>query len=108
MQWRHNGKENGIADLSGNVSGNGTQDCVCLTVKSRLLQTIMRPKLAINLGAASTEWKAIDGETGNLVTPDGNGTTVGTIKYANGGTADYTINGSLILVVSATYQPPSQ
>ena len=51
-------------------------------------------KLAIDLGAASTEWKAINGETGNLVTPDGSGTTAGTIKYADGGTADYTINGS--------------
>ena len=51
-------------------------------------------KLAIDLDVASTEWKAIDGETGNLVTPNGSGTTVRTVKYADSGTADYTINGA--------------
>lgn len=48
----------------------------------------------IDLSETSAQWKAIDGATGNLVTPDGNGTTAGTVKFANSGTADYTINGS--------------
>lgn len=93
VEWRHNGKENGIADLSGNVwewnSG--------MRIFNGEIQVIADNNAAnhtIDLGATSAQWKAIDGETGNLVTPDGAGTTVGTIKYAAGGTADYTINGS--------------
>ena len=92
VQWRHNGKENGIADLSGNVN-EWNLGLRLLNGEIQVIADNNASKLAINLGAASTEWKAIDGETGNLVTPDGAGTTVGTIKYANGGTADYTING---------------
>lgn len=93
VEWRHNGKENGIADLAGNVwewnSG--------MRIFNGEIQVIADNNAAnhtIDLGATSAQWKAIDGATGNLVTPDGNGTTVGTIKYADGGTADYTINGS--------------
>lgn len=93
VQWRHNGKENGIADLSGNAwewnSG--------MRIFNGEIQVIADNNAAnhtIDLGATSTQWKAINGETGNLVTPDGTGTTAGTIKYADGGTADYTINGS--------------
>jgi hypothetical protein len=48
----------------------------------------------IDMSATSAQWKAIDAVTGNLVTPDGNGTTAGTVKFANSGTADYTINGA--------------
>lgn len=93
VEWRHNGKENGIADLSGNVwewnSG--------MRIFNGEIQVIADNNAAnhtIDLGATSTQWKAINGETGNLVTPDGAGTTVGTIKYADNGTADYTISGS--------------
>ena len=93
VQWRHNGKENGIADLSGNV-WEWNSGMRILNGEIQVIADNNASKLAINLGAASTEWKAIDGETGNLVTPNGSGTTVGTIKYADGGTADYTINGS--------------
>lgn len=93
VQWRHNGKSNGIADLSGNVN-EWNSGMRLFNGEIQVIADNNASKLAINLGAASTEWKAIDGETGNLVTPDGAGTTVGTIKYADGGTADYTINGS--------------
>lgn len=48
----------------------------------------------IDMSATSAQWKAIDAVTGNLVTPDGKGTTAGTVKFANSGTADYTINGT--------------
>ena len=92
VQWRHNGKENGIADLSGNV-WEWNSGIRLLNGEIQVIADNNASKLAINLGAASTEWKAIDGGTGNLVTPNGSGTTVGTIKYADGGTADYTING---------------
>lgn len=93
VEWRHNRKPSGIADLAGNVwewnSG--------MRIFNGEIQVIADNNAAnhtIDLGATSTQWKAINGETGNLVTPDGTGTTVGTIKYADGGTADYTINGS--------------
>lgn len=92
VQWRHNGKSNGIADLSGNV-WEWNSGMRIFNGEIQVIADNNASKLAINLGAASTEWKAIDGETGNLVTPDGSGTTVGTIKYADGGTADYTISG---------------
>lgn len=92
VEWRHNGKENGIADLSGNVN-EWNSGMRIFNGEIQVIADNNASKLAIDLGAASTEWKAIDGETGNLVTPDGSGTTAGTIKYADGGTADYTING---------------
>lgn len=93
VEWRHNGKENGIADLSGNV-WEWNSGMRIFNDEIQVIADNNASKLAIDLGAASTEWKAINGETGNLVTPDGSGTTAGTIKYADGGTADYTINGS--------------
>ena len=52
-------------------------------------------KLTIDLSATSAQWKAIDGATGDLVTPLGGGATPGTVKFAaSGTTAEYTINGS--------------
>lgn len=92
VEWRHNGKENGIADLSGNA-WEWNSGMRIFNGEIQVIADNNASKLAIDLGAASTEWKAINGETGNLVTPDGSGTTAGTIKYADGGTADYTING---------------
>lgn len=94
VQWRHNGKNNGIADLSGNV-WEWNSGMRLLNGEIQIIENNNAAKLAINLGAASTEWKAIDGATGNLVTPDGSGTTPGTVKFAaSGTTADYTIHGA--------------
>ena len=93
VQWRHNGKNNGIADLSGNIN-EWNSGMRLLNGEIQIIENNNAAKLAINLSAASTEWKAIDGATGNLVTPNGSGTTVGTVKFATSGTADYTINGS--------------
>ncbi len=90
VQWRHNEKNNGIADLSGSVN-EWNSGMRLLNGEIQIIENNNASKLAIDLGAASTEWKAIDGATGNLVTPDGLGTTVGTVKYANSGTADYTL-----------------
>lgn len=98
VQWRHNRKENGIADLSGNV-WEWNSGMRIFNGEIQVIADNNASKLAINLGAASTEWEAIDGETGNLVTPNGSGTTVGTIKYADGGTADYTINSGSFGVI---------
>lgn len=89
-QWRHNGKTNGIADLSGNV-WEWNSGMRLLKGEIQIVADNNAAKLAIDLGATSAEWKAIDGATGNLVTPDGSGTTVGTVKFAASGTADYTL-----------------
>lgn len=94
VQWRHNGKENGIADLSGNV-WEWNSGMRMVNGEIQIIENNNAAKLAIDLGAASTEWKAIDGATGNLVTPDGSGATPGTVKFAaSGTTADYTIYGA--------------
>ena len=90
VQWRHNGKSNGIADLSGNV-WEWNSGMRMVNGEIQVIENNNAAKLAINLGAASTEWKAIDGATGNLVAPNGTGTTVGTVKFANSGTNDYTL-----------------
>lgn len=89
-QWRHNGKTNGIADLSGNV-WEWNSGMRLLNGEIQIVADNNAAKLAIDLGATSAEWKAIDGATGNLVTPNGSGTTVGTVKIAASGTADYTL-----------------
>lgn len=92
VEWRHNRKPSGIADLAGNT----WEWNAGLRLVNGEIQVIADNNAALrtlDMGESSVQWKAIDGETGNLVTPNGAGTTVGTIKYANGGTADYTING---------------
>ncbi|WP_338562584.1 hypothetical protein [Acinetobacter sp. KS-LM10] len=90
VQWRHNGKNNGIADLSGNVN-EWNSGMRLLNGEIQIIENNNASKLAINLGAASVEWKAIDGATGDLVAPDSTGTTVGTVKIAASGTNDYTL-----------------
>jgi hypothetical protein len=93
VEWRHNRKPSGIADLAGNVwEWNAGMRLV--NGEIQIIADNNAALLAIDMGESSVQWKAIDAETGNLVTPDGNGTTVGTVKYANSGTADYTINGA--------------
>ena len=93
VEWRHNRKPSGIADLSGNV----WEWSAGMRIFNGEIQVIADNNAAlhtIDMSATSAQWKAIDAVTGNLVTPDGNGTTVGTVKFANSGTADYTINGA--------------
>jgi hypothetical protein len=93
VEWRHNRKPSGIADLAGNV-WEWNAGIRLVNGEIQIIADNNAALLAIDMGESSVQWKAIDGETGNLVTPDGNGTTVGTVKYANSGTADYTINGA--------------
>lgn len=93
VEWRHNRKPSGIADLAGNV-WEWNDGMRLVNGEIQIIADNNAALLAIDMVESSVQWKAIDGETGNLVTPDGNGTTVGTVKYANSGTADYTINGA--------------
>lgn len=93
VEWRHNRKPSGIADLSGNV----WEWSAGMRLMNGEIQVIADNNAAlhtIDMSATSAQWKAIDAVTGNLVTPNGNGTTAGTVKFANSGTADYTINGA--------------
>ena len=94
VQWRHNGKNNGIADMSGNV-WEWNSGMRLVNGEIQVIDNNNAAKLAIDLSAASSEWKAIDGATGVLVAPNGLGTTAGTVKFAaSGTTADYTIYGA--------------
>ena len=94
VQWRHNGKNNGIADLSSNIL-EWNSGMRLVNGEIQVIDNNNAAKLAIDLSAASSEWKAIDGATGVLVTPNGLGTTAGTVKFAaSGTTADYTIYGA--------------
>lgn len=79
LTWSHNGKQDGIWDLAGNgatwVSG--------VRMVYGELQIIANNNAAdseCDLSESSNEWKAIDASTGNLVTPNGSGTTRGTVK----------------------------
>ena len=94
VQWRHNGKNNGIADLSGNV-WEWNSGMRMVNGEIQVIENNNAAKLTIDLSATSAQWKAIDGATGDLVTPLGGGATPGTVKFAaSGTTADYTIHGA--------------
>lgn len=54
VQWRHNGKENGIADLSGNV-WEWNSGMRIFNGEIQIIENNNAAKSAINLGAASTE-----------------------------------------------------
>ncbi len=79
LTWYHDKSPSGIADLCGNVwewTGG------IRTVKGEL--QILADNNAADGShpqtAASAEWKAIDASDGSLITPDGNGTTAGSVK----------------------------
>lgn len=90
VSFRHNRKYNGISDLAGNIR----EFCAGLRLFKGELQIFENnnaAKTSADLTATSAEWKAIDGLTGDLITPDGNGTTARSIRYAVNGTNNYTI-----------------
>lgn len=77
--WYHDGTYAGIADLNGNV----WEWCAGMRLVHGELQIIPYANSILatcDMGVSSTEWKAIDGTTGELITPDGFGTTANSLK----------------------------
>lgn len=79
LTWYHDQSPSGIADLCGDVWewAGGIR-----TVKGELqiLANNNAADSAKSQAATSAEWKAIDASDGSLVTPNGSGTTSGSIK----------------------------
>jgi len=79
VTYSHDGTLAGIWDLNGNVS---EWQAGIRTVKGEV-QVLANNNAADSDNAqtaASAQWKAIDATTGEFITPDGNGTTTGSVK----------------------------
>lgn len=79
IEWSHNKQIDGIYDLNGNVN-----EWVCgLRLVFGEVQILENNNAADGNNSQTSDsalWKAIDGTTGELITPDGNGTTANSIK----------------------------
>lgn len=101
----HNGKESGIYDLNNSVIAEWL---IGVRLVQGELQVISKDGVtfgndACNVDSTSTSpyWYAIDGTTGNLIKPNGSGTTANSIKCTSAGwgiinSANY--NGTLLNV----------
>ncbi|RSO57523.1 hypothetical protein EA756_08495 [Acinetobacter lactucae] len=90
VQWRHNNQYNGLSDLSGNV----LESVIGVRIYNGEIQVIPNNDAAlssVDLTASSPAWKAIDGLTGELITPNGSGTTANSVRVIESGVADYSI-----------------
>ena len=79
LSWSHDGTPNGIWDLNGNV-WEWTGGIRTVKGELQILANNNGADSSHSQAAASAEWKAIDASDGSLITPDGNGTTTGSIK----------------------------
>lgn len=74
VEWSHNKQLDGIYDLNGNVwEWNGGMRLV--KGELQILENNNAAVAGNSQSASSAQWKAINGLTGALVTPNGNGTT---------------------------------
>ena len=79
LTWSHDGTPAGIWDLNGNVyEWVGGMRTVYGELQVLANNNAADPSHAQT--AASAEWKAISGNTGELITPNGSGTTEGSVK----------------------------
>ena len=79
LEWFHDKTPAGIADLCGNV-WEWTGGMRSVFGELQILTNNNAADGTHAQTAASAEWKAIDATNGNLITPDGNGTTSNSIK----------------------------
>jgi len=79
VEWSHNKQLDGIYDLNGNVwEWNGGMRLVYGELQ--ILENNDAADSNNSQSATSAQWKAIDGTTGELIDPDGNGTTENSLK----------------------------
>lgn len=84
VTYSHNGKMSGVFDMNGNV----WEWVLGLRLVKGELQVILDNNSAdntVSYAASGSAWKAIKASDGSLITPDGNGTTEGSIKLNRNG-----------------------
>ena len=107
VSWRHDNTPFGIADLNGNV-WEWSPGMRMVDGELQILENNNAALSDADFGVSSTQWRAVDGATGALVTPG----TAGTVKYAaaTSGTADFTLyrnsGGSFEGMVNSTGANP--
>ena len=79
VTWSHNGQMDGIFDMNGNV-WEWVTGLRLVKGEVQILADNNAADSSADLSASSAAWKAINAADGTLVTPDGNGTTAGTVK----------------------------
>lgn len=79
VTWSHNGKMDGVYDMNGNV-WEWVLGLRWVNGEVQILADNNAADSSADLTASSAAWKAIDAADGTLVTPDGSGTTAGTLK----------------------------
>lgn len=79
VTWSHNGQMDGIFDMNGNV-WEWVLGLRWVNGEVQILADNNAADSSADLTASSAAWKAINAADGTLVTPDGSGTTAGTLK----------------------------
>ena len=79
LTWSHDRTLEGIWDLNGNV-WEWIGGLRFVKGELQILENNNAADPANSQAAGSSQWKAIDGTTGQLIAPDGNGTTANSLK----------------------------
>ena len=79
LSWYHDQTPSGIADLCGNV-WEWSGGIRCIKGELQVLANNNAANLHHSQSDTSTEWNAIKASDGTLITPNGSGTTSGSIK----------------------------
>lgn len=79
VTWSHNGQMDGVFDMNGNV-WEWVLGLRWVNGEVQILADNNAADSSADLTASSAAWKAINAADGTLVTPDGSGTTGGTLK----------------------------
>jgi hypothetical protein len=79
LTWYHDQTPSGVADLCGNI-WEWTGGVRTVKGELQVLSNNNAADSANPQSAASTEWKAIKADDGTLITPNGSGTTTGSVK----------------------------